>query len=101
MLFKQPLVTALSRPERARQNGEIVLGYAQHMRGVPHRDVANKRGPSELDRALRLEDRAGMVYWGHAKHEQAEKNDSDEPPQCTLRRAMREESYDDSLLKCF
>ena len=28
----------------------------------------NKRGPSEVDRALRLEDRADMVSSGDAKH---------------------------------
>ena len=33
--------------------------------------VTNKRGPPEVDRALGLEGRTGMVYWGDAKHEQA------------------------------
>ena len=33
--------------------------------------VTNKRGPPELDRALRLDGRTGVVYWGDAKHEQA------------------------------
>ena len=33
--------------------------------------VTNKRGPPEVDRALGLDGRTGMVYWGDAKHEQA------------------------------
>ena len=33
--------------------------------------MTNKRGPPEVYRALRLEDRAGVVYWGDAKHAQA------------------------------
>ena len=33
--------------------------------------VTIKRGPPEEDRSLRLVGRAGMVYWGDAKHEQA------------------------------
>ena len=35
------------------------------------RQVTNKRGAQEVDRALRLDGRTGMLYWGHAKHEQA------------------------------
>jgi len=33
--------------------------------------VTNKKGPPEEDRALRLDGRAGMVYWGDAEPEQA------------------------------
>ena len=63
--------------------------------------MTNKRGLPEVDRALRLEGRSGMVDRGDAKHEQAsslshggiappprrakrkEKNDSDESPPST------------------
>ena len=33
--------------------------------------MTNKRGPPEVDKALGLDGRAGMVYWEDAKHEQA------------------------------
>ena len=33
--------------------------------------VTKKRGPPEVDRALGLDGRTGMVNWGDAKHEQA------------------------------
>ena len=77
--------------------------------------MTNKRGPPEVDRALKLEDKVGMAYWGDAKHEQAssllhggvvspprrakrkEKVDSDEPPQRTPTRAIREGSYEGPL----
>ena len=78
--------------------------------------MTNKRGPPDEDKALRLDGRACMVYWGDAKHEQAsslthervappsegpkEKKlfDSDEAPQWTLTGAKRGKRFDGSLL---
>ena len=77
--------------------------------------MTNKRGPPEEDRALRLDGRAGVIYWGDAKHEQAsslsherdaplpegpkEKKlfDSDEALQWALTRAKREKRLGGSL----
>ena len=38
---------------------------------TPKTQETNKRGPPEEDRALRLDGRVGLVYWGDAEHEQA------------------------------
>ena len=81
MLLKSRLVTALSRPERAPEGGfyvwkDLVLGdqwqpdFKDELE-LLQQQVTNKRGHPEEDRALRLDGRESMVYWGDAKHEQA------------------------------
>ena len=61
--------------------------------------VTNKRGAPEEYRALRLDGRAGVVYWGDAKHEQtsslSHERDAPLPPEGPKEKKRKEKKRKD------